>query len=1176
MTFRWHGDGWAAAGRPKAARRRATAAGPPAALGHRLDLELERVGIEIAIQQEVKPVGQRGRARPPLDFTVDCAPHERAVTILQHTSGATTFHAPLTVTAIRSGRSREGVSLRFRIELAPCALLGRGHAGAAIKLVVGKVKKSLIDAAVRAGLPAVAREAESQWWRQRKLTEGWHAISAATGGIRLTPAQPGDIAGQRSLLFLHGTFSDTVGSFGDLLRTPVLAALRERYAGRVFGFEHFSVSRSPQDNARRLLEFLPDHEHLLDVVSYSRGGLVLRSLAEQSKDFGALARRFRLNSGVLVAVPNRGTPLATTRRWEDTFGMLAALLEMVPEHPLTPLTTAAAFIADGLVWLAGQLTGELPGLEAMDADSSTIAALQRRTGTPMVNYSALGANYQPTPGVWRQWLDLGIDGFFEGANDLVVPTAGALAVASGIPRVIPSERVACFGAGGNLRIQAGNVHHLSILAQPETADFMLRALRGESQPLPAIDLDQPIPPRRARRSGIANPVPSSSRRRAVRSGPAPPEASAVFELALNPEDRKGDGTLHLLIISGPAVRSGEIPAGTPPAQIIAIYGSARVVEPFGLRDLAREKGAGTRFHQIIALDQRIQMSLDGRVSKKTLLVPELPDDESLRQFGTLLFEALFTPQVRRLYDLARSEQRGRPLNVIFTCTIPWVASKPWEFAFDPSRRKFLATEEIHFVRNVLSAVPAQRQHGVRKKLRLLVVEAQPAGTVELALAEEERQIRFRFQPLIDAGLAESEVLTQATPQRLHELLVSGQLRHRPYDVVHFMGHGEFDRADNQGRLLFQDQMVETQTLRELLCNRGLQLVFLNACDTAREAKQTLNRGVAAALVEGGLPAVVANQYKVLDPSAVAFAQHFYWGLAQGATLGEAAREARIAVNYSIDGESIDWAVPVLYARDPDRRLCARKAVPVPMKPTLSRRRTAAPSRGGRVPFLVGISDLARNFTGLKEILERLNSVQPYFVFSFVDINTPMGVWVHDEEDGVDRLQSDRFAAKLKARPRALGVKLLGCITSAWLGDSHTRHLHGWWSGVADLPVVIISTAGLALPTHGPTAGRAVANALVCGLAAQLAEANARVSLMHAAGPTDCPFYRRAIRDLEFMASRQSISKTSRALLLKALPAELDPRLTLAAFDEMLAAFDDALGDVTKAAKVAAQACRASA
>ncbi len=1158
------------------ARRRVAAAESQKLLGRRLGAELERVGIEIAIAQNVEPNRQCGRQRVPLDFTVDCAPEERAVTILRHPSGATTFHTSLAANLPTRARDFKTASLHFRIELVQRVPLRNGSLGATIKMFVLKVNKKLIDAAVSAGLPAIALKAEELWWRQRKLAEGWHKISGAAGGIQLTKAKPGDLASQRALLFLHGTFSDTVGSFGALLQPQVLAALHERYAGRVFGFEHFSVSRSPAENARALLEFLPDREHCFDVVSYSRGGLVLRTLAEQSEDFGALGRRFQLNCGILVAVPNSGTPLATRRRWEVTFGLLATLLELLPTSLLTPLTTAAAFIAHGLVWLAGHITGDLPGLEAMDADSSTIARLQQCAGAPRANYSAIGANCHPPPNVWQRLLDIGVGGFFAGANDLVVPSAGALAVAPSTPRVIPAARVACFGPGGNLRAHAADVHHLSILARDETAAFILQALRGESQNLPAIDLDKPIPSRKHRRDGVGDFArPAAASREAPHSSAAP----TTFGLASNHDDREGDRTLQLLIINDPTAKNGETPDGPPPAQIIAIYGSARVVESFSVRDVVGKTGAGTRFQQIIDLDERIQMNLDGRVSKKALRVPDLPDDESLRQFGTLLFEALFTPRVRRLYDLARSEQRGRPLNVVFTCTIPWVASKPWEFCFDPSRQKFLATEEIHFVRNVLTGVPAQRLKARRDKLRLLVVEAQPAGTLELALEEEERQIRFRFQPLIDAGLVEINVLTQATTQRLHERIVSRNLEGRPYDVVHFIGHGEFDRADSRGRLLFQDQAVDTQTLRELLCNRGLQLVFLNACDTARDARKTLNRGVAAALVEGGLPAVVANQYKVLDPSAVTFAQHFYGSLAHGATLGEAAREARIAVNYSIDGEIIDWAVPVLYARDPDHRLCVRKAAAESLKRKVPRVRpgmgvSKMQAKRRLAPITVGIADLPRAFTGLEEILVRLNEVQPRFVFRLVEINTPMGVWEHDPKQRINYLCAERFAAKLKDKPKALGVDLLICITNCWLRAAESPRLHHWRSGVANLPVLIISTAGLALPMHGPVAGRVVANELVGGIGAQIAESNANVNPMHNRGPKDCPFYHSATRNIANVAGRLRIAKGCRAVLMKALPPDLNPELMLTAFDELLAAFDAEFGKVPKTAKLAARADRA--
>src|SRR5579885_2111884 len=109
-------------------------------------------------------------------------------------------------------------------------------------------------------------------------------------------------------------------------------------------------------------------------------------------------------------------------------------------------------------------------------------------------------------------------------------------------------------------------------------------------------------------------------------------------------------------------------------------------------------------------------------------------------------------------------------------------------------------------------------------------------------------------------------------------------------------------------------------MRQVLCQRGIRLVFLNACESGMvgrgENPIDFNRGVAPKLVSGGIPYLVANQYKVLDVSATEFAKRFYWWLALGSTVGDAAREARVAVNYTIAGENIDWAVPVVYARNP--------------------------------------------------------------------------------------------------------------------------------------------------------------------------------------------------------------------------------------------------------------------
>ncbi len=1143
----WHGWTLGPAAAPATRARRSAA---PAEAG--LPAAFLRPGVRVALRREARASVRRGAVAPPLDLQVDDTPGERSIVVARHESGALTFHGPTEVAGPRRrGAASSGV-LRFRVGLAPSTPGQRGLVGSAITLLVVKVKKALVDEAVRLGARVASRTAEALWWKTRKLREGWCAVEGKAGGLSLRHFDRPDPGAGRALLFLHGTFSDTAGSFGALLQPALLSELEGRYDGRLFGFEHFTVSRSIEENVRALLEALPERETVFDVVSYSRGGLVLRMLAELPERFGALARRFRLNEGLLVAAPNRGTPLATGERWEDTVGLVANLLEALPDNPWT---MGAEFVANGIVWLAGHLSGDLPGLAAMDAAGETIAALQQGQGPAAGSYSAIGANYNPEA-LWRRLVDAGIDGFFDGANDLVVPTAGAWQVDAAAPAVVPAERVASFGLDGNLRPQDGAVHHLNALAQPETARFIRNALSGTPQGLPAIDLSQP--PRSHRSWRGAATAGRSGVRPSVEAPPpaigAPPGGAPDVMRALSRGLRQGslggDRTLHLVIL-------GEAAAARS-AQILATYGSARIVEPFVLRNNKSARGdeavAGTRFQRIIRYHERIRMSLDGRADQKGR-VPPLPNDDELRDFGTALFDALFVGGVRRLYDLARADQRVEPLNVVFTCAIPWVAAKPWEFAFDPTRRKFLATEEVHFIRNVLTSVPAQRIDPRAAPLRLLIVEAQPVGTAILAVGDEEERIRHRFRPLLDAKLVEIDVVAEATPERLHEQVFGSWIQGRPYDVVHFIGHGDFDRQAEQGRLLFMSsdggaQLVGVQTLREILCNRGIQLVFLNACETAEDANRLLNRGVAQGLVQGGLPVVVANQYQVLDPSAVTFAQYFYWALAHGGSIGEAAREARIAVNYSLDGELIDWAVPVVYAREPDYRLCARltrltRLAPMSREPAVSAKRPA--QRAARAQ--VGVADIAHFFPGLAGVLSLLNDIQDRFAFREVEVTTPLGVWVREERRSY--LYAERFAEKLKAKPGSLGLDFLGCITNWWMRDDKSVNIYGWWSSDRSAPILILSTAGLALPAEGPLAGRALANLVVAGLAAQMLAYESSARAIHERGPRDCPFFYNPVRAIESVSGRLRFDARCKKRLVASLG-----RATARAFDALLAAYDE--------------------
>ena len=627
---------------------------------------------------------------------------------------------------------------------------------------------------------------------------------------------------------------------------------------------------------------------------------------------------------------------------------------------------------------------------------------------------------------------------------------------------------------------------------------------------------------------------------AVVAAASAPGSSVPAPLAMRTEAAvPADDALQIVILDGFDAITGQ--AGPAPGQaafarVFASYRGARVMQPMRLR--ADAAGNSTLYGKIIRTHERIK-AYTNRESGT------LPTDAEMMEFGHELFETLFQGEVRRLYDEARSRQQGRKLDVVLTSMISWIAEKPWEFAFDRTRRSFLATEEVHFVRNALAAVPADRIPRRHGPLRILVVAAQPLGFGLLSIAQEEEVVRRGFEGLVNAGLAVIETLQRATPGA-----ILGRVSTTPFDIVHFIGHGAFDEATGVGSLVFENGdggslEVPERTLREIFCGRGISLVFLNACQTGSGGKADFNKGVAQSLVSHGLPALVANQYSVLDSSATAFAQHFYWALAQGMGVGPAARDARIAVNCSIQGDIIDWAVPVVYARDPAMTLCdppmATTAAPAAAARAARQRR---PSNGRQ---RLAVWDIDGVFPALKHTLRRMNDVQSVFEFALVDLSSPMDVWdVKDKApDGTPYLMAERLAQRMESAAAELGVQVLTCITRHWMRSNDTLNLYGWWPPERKPPVVVMSFAGFDdLQAEGTQTNRALANLAVSALAGFMAGIPA-----HTHGPKDCPMWHNPERLLSHLTEAQRFDLACRKQL-QALHEE-----ELKAFDLLLSAFD---------------------
>ena len=560
------------------------------------------------------------------------------------------------------------------------------------------------------------------------------------------------------------------------------------------------------------------------------------------------------------------------------------------------------------------------------------------------------------------------------------------------------------------------------------------------------------------------------------------------------------------------------------ARVLASFGGARVT---GTMRLRAEKGEEpTSYGNIIRVHERIKNYTNRERGS-------LPSDDEMVKFGSDLFETLFQGDVRRLYDEARARQQNRKLDIVLTSMIPWIAEKPWEFAFDAARQSFLATEEIHLVRNVLTAVPAAAIPLRRGPLRILVAAAQPLGMGHLSIDQEIDVIRRGFQPLVDAGLVTVEALARATPGRILALLSTGS-----FAVVHVIGHGTFDDAREQGALFFEDDLggqipLGERSVREIFCKRGVSLVFLNACQTGSGGRENFNKGIAQSLVSHGLPAVVANQYSVLDSSATSFSQHFYWSLAQGMSIGQAACEARIAVNCSMQGDLIDWAVPVVYARDPNMALCVKPDKEIVAKSTAVRTKGRAVYQSRSVR--VAVWDIDNVFPSLDHTLERMNDTQSVFGFELVSLSAPIDAWYLDERasDGSPYLWAEKLAHRLGRMTVELRVNILACITRHWLCDDHTLNLYGWWPDNKKPPVLIFSCAGFDdLAPEGPETDRVIANVTVAMLAGFLGDIDS-----HYRGAKNCPLYYDEDRDLSHLSGPHAFDKGCREKLKKKIPKE---------------------------------------
>ena len=290
--------------------------------------------------------------------------------------------------------------------------------------------------------------------------------------------------------------------------------------------------------------------------------------------------------------------------------------------------------------------------------------------------------------------------------------------------------------------------------------------------------------------------------------------------------------------------------------------------------------------------------------------------EDAKKLGQMMRDLLFPGRVDDIFfaNMNSMRRQGKGLRIRLRIDPPELSKLPWEYVYGGDDFGFFALDpRTPLVRYV--ARPFQTSTlSVPNPMKVLLAISAPSDQAALSVDEEERRVRSWLSVMGDR--VELRVVRKATPQRIQAALSDS-----PH-IFHFIGHGEFSQG--VGKLVFENdfgmsEVRDSEQLKVMLRGRDVKVVILNACKSAAGDAHAAFAGVAPALVQADIPAVIAMQFNVPDKTALGFTQDLYRYLMSGYPLDQAVTEMRSGA-FNNANDKYYWGIPILYMRSPDGRL----------------------------------------------------------------------------------------------------------------------------------------------------------------------------------------------------------------------------------------------------------------
>jgi CHAT domain len=329
-----------------------------------------------------------------------------------------------------------------------------------------------------------------------------------------------------------------------------------------------------------------------------------------------------------------------------------------------------------------------------------------------------------------------------------------------------------------------------------------------------------------------------------------------------------------------------------------------------------------------------------------------PNPAALRTIGTAVWQSIMTPGANAAFasSIAVAKEAGQRLRIVVVlqgdgdqdaAAGPAVrlSELPVE-ALHSDVRQFIATDLDTPISRSLQQRPDRDIERIVPPLRLLLAVAAPSDKPPAQVDDEIKAISDAVQALSSQRLLEVDVVKDAT-----RAAVADRLRQKPYNVLHFIGHGGFEvigqaKTPRAYLCFIRDDSTlshptDADTLLIMLRNTTVRLVVITACSSSAPTPPQAGvfdagplgtgafDGVAQRLITGGSPvnAAVAMQFDLESKGAVAFSRSFYTHMLRPNTaLDEAVTYARQALVTALEAGHRAWVTPTVYWRAKDGRI----------------------------------------------------------------------------------------------------------------------------------------------------------------------------------------------------------------------------------------------------------------